>query len=71
MGDCMKEFACPDSCQYAGKEWPRHLPKPGCRIVAEYLATDNPVTLSVRRNIIRNRLGYQSQKSPPCVEEKK
>lgn len=64
----MREFACPDSCEFAGKDWPAHLPKPTCRVITEYLATDNPVTLAVRRDIIRNRIGHAPNK---CTEESK
>lgn len=65
------DFACPSSCQYAGQPWPRHKPKPTCRLMADYMAAENPVTKASIRQAIRNRMGWMLESRPiKCEPEK-
>lgn len=68
LATSLSDFVCSASCKHRGKPWPPHLPKPGCRIVAEYMATDNPVTLATRREILRNRLGMPTERTG-CAQQ--
>ncbi len=61
----LSDFACGVDCAYAGKPWPKHLPKPTCRIIAELPSITNPVTISVYRDILRNRMNGNPPKE--CV----
>lgn len=64
-----QEFACPSTCQYAGKPWPRSKGKPTCRLFAEYAVEKNPVTKASIRMIIRNRIGWMGEERPMKCEK--
>lgn len=54
--------SCHPDCTYAGKEIPRHMPTPTCRLFAKYSRETNPVTKSVYRDIINRRLQCTERK---------
>lgn len=52
---------CEADCPYAGKEWPRNMPKPDCRIKAEMALATNPVTKWSMGEILLNREAEECQ----------
>lgn len=51
------DFSCKQDCQFVGKDWPRYLPMPTCRVIHQALQENNPVTVASYRMVIANRIG--------------
>jgi hypothetical protein len=45
------------NCKFAKEKWPRHLPKPTCRLIMEFESLSNPVTIATYKEILYNRIG--------------
>lgn len=53
----MLDLSCKGkNCKFAKEKWPRHLPKPTCRLITESETLKNPVTLAVYREILHKRI---------------
>lgn len=59
----MFDIGCSNLCKYHNKPWPRNIPKPTCRLITEYDSIKNPVTKSVVRGIITERIRCADMRS--------
>lgn len=49
-------LGCDPDCKFYGKDIPRNMPTPACRLFEKYHKEKNPVTKAVIREIIQKRL---------------